>query len=159
MFMNKYKAYLCQYARTEDLNKRIFNRNIPSEYLKLPLDFRSINTRETFPTVPMFKYNTFQKKEDESEYNKLFIPGNDSGNFYYKYASNINNENELKNLTVPLDSDADFESKYIPASNSDMYVSQYYDNTDFQNYKTTEGKKINSNNVFFNHTRQQLKDQ
>ena len=158
MFMNKYKAYLSQYARTEDLNKRIFSRNIPSKNLELPLDFRSINTRETFPTVPTFKYNTFQQTEEDN-YKDIFIPGNDSGNFYYKYAANINNENELKNLTVLLDSDADFQSKYIPASNSDMYISQYHDNTDRPNYKTTQGKNINSNNVFFNHTRQQLKDE
>ena len=82
-----------------------------------------------------------------------------SNNAYYNYASHIDIDSELKNIVNPLDTDADFTDKYMPNTNSDLYLNGY--NTDIEHVnegpKTSGGKLTNSNDTLYNHTRQQLK--
>ena len=76
--LNRYKAYLTQFASTEDLNKRIYARNNPSQNLTMPIPFRSITTRTTLP-IPIKNEDT-EKIVCPNE--NVFIPGNDSGTYY-----------------------------------------------------------------------------
>ena len=150
------KTYLTQFSRTEDLNRRLYSRNYPSQNIQMPLPFRSITTRTTLP-IPL---PTPETVKIITPNNDTFIPGDDSKNNYYGYASQIDVDSNLKNINKHLETDADIRNSYIPNSNSDLYLADY--NTDIQrvNYKTTGGDKINnSNNIYYNHTRQQLKDE
>ena len=72
--LNRYKAYLTQFSRTEDLNKRIYSRNNPSQNLMIPISFRSIETRTTMP-VPI-KMEDTEKIICPNE--NVFIPGVDT---------------------------------------------------------------------------------
>ena len=154
--LNRYKAYLTQFSRTEDLNKRIYSRNNPSQNLMIPISFRSIETRTTMP-VPI-KMEDTEKIICPNE--NVFIPGNDSGTYYNGYASSIDVDSILKNIDKNLETDANVFNSYVPDSNSDLYLENY--NTDVEKeelYTTTKGKKNNtSTKIFNNHTRQQLKD-
>tara|TARA_Y100001980_G_C14494454_1_gene271099 strand:- start:559 stop:1020 length:462 start_codon:yes stop_codon:yes gene_type:complete len=150
--LNRYKTYLAQFSRTEDLNKRIYSRNYPSIDLRMPLPFRSITTRTTFP-IPVKQ----QETEKISCPQEVFIPGNDSKTFYLDYASSIDVDSKLKNIDKHLESDANIFNSYVPSSNSDLYLENYNTDIQPQTLQTTNGKKLNSNERFNNHTRQQLK--
>lgn len=152
--LNRYKAYITQFSRTEDLNKRIYSRNYPSQNLMMPIPFRSITTRTTLP-VPI-KQNDTNKINCPND--DVFIPGNDSGTYYVNYAKSIDIDSTLKNIDRNLETDANIFNSYVPNSNSDLYLENYNTDTEIQNLHTTQGKKIESNQRFNNHTRQQLKN-
>ena len=154
--LNRHKAYLTQFSRTEDLNKRIYSRNNPSQNLMIPIPFRSIETRTTMP-VPL-KMEDTEKIICPNE--NVFIPGNDSGTYYNGYASSIDVDSILKNIDKHMETDANIFNSYVPNTNSDLYLENYNtDVVDKEQLSTTEGIKINiSNKRFNNHTRQQLKD-
>ena len=149
-----FKTYLRQFARTEELNDRIFDRNISSHHLKLPLSFYGMNTRVTMPITDNTR--ECEKKIDNNNDN-LYITGNDSKNIYYNYASYIDIDSELKNINTPLDNDTDFAEKHIPNSDSDLYLSNYNNDKNVEILKTTGSNYLNSNDYLYNHTRQQLK--
>lgn len=153
--LSRYKTYLTQFSRTEDLNKRIYARNNPSTNLMLPLSFRSVNTRVTMP-VPIKEEDTQKVHCLEKE---VFIPGNDSKNYYISYASNVDVDSELKNINKHLESDLNIYNSYVPNSNSDLYLENYNTDVPIQILKTSGGVKTNISSEFFNnHTRQQLKN-
>ena len=152
--LNRYKAYIAQFSRTEDLNKRIYSRNYPSQNLMMPLPFRSITTRTTLP-VPIKQIDTEKIICPEED---VFIPGNDSNTFYIEYARSIDIDSKLKNIDKNLETDANIFNSYVPNSNSDLYLENYNTDKEIQNLQTSQGKKIDSNETFNNHTRQQLKN-
>jgi len=151
---NKDKSYLTQFARTEELNKRIYARNNASETLDLPLSFRSIETRTTLPIA--VKMPETQKISND---NNTFIPGNNSNTYYYPYGSSIDTNSCLLNITNTLSSETEIHNKYIPNTNSDLYLSNYNTDVVRDTLKTSSGIRINNSTEFFNnHTRQQLKN-
>ena len=152
--LNRYKAYLTQFSRTEDLNKRIYSRNYPSQNLMMPLPFRSITTRTTLP-VPIKQLDTEKINCPKEE---VFIPGNNSNTFYLEYARSIDIDSNLKNIDKNLETDANIFNSYVPNSNSDLYLENYNTDVEIQNLRTNQGKKMNSTETFNNHTRQQLKN-
>ena len=152
--LNRYKAYLTQFSRTEDLNKRIYSRNYPSQNLMMPISFRSITTRTTLP-VPIKQIDT---EKINCPNDAVFIPGNDSGTYYVEYARSIDIDSNLKNIDRNLETDANIFNSYVPNSNSDLYLENYNTDIEIQTLRTTKGKKLDSNEKFNNHTRQQLKN-
>lgn len=152
--LNQYKAYITQFSRTEDLNKRIYSRNYPSQNIMMPIPFRSITTRTTMP-VPIKQNDTEKINCIQGE---VFIPGNDSGTYYVDYARSIDIDSTLKNIDKNLETDANIFNSYVPNSNSDLYLENYNTDVEIQNLRTTQGKKLQSNETFNNHTRQQLKN-
>ena len=152
--LSQYKAYITQFSRTEDLNKRIYSRNYPSQNIMMPIPFRSITTRTTMP-VPVKQNDTEKINCIQGE---VFIPGNDSGTYYLDYARSIDIDSTLKNIDKNLETDANIFNSYVPSSNSDLYLENYNTDVEIQNLRTTQGKKIHSNETFNNHTRQQLKN-
>lgn len=152
--LSRYKAYITQFSRTEDLNKRIYARNYPSQNLTMSIPFRSITTRTTLP-VPI-KQNDTNKINCSHE--EIFIPGNDSGTYYFEYARSIDIDSTLKNIDKNLETDANIYNSYVPNSNSDLYLENYNKDVEIPNFRTTNGKKMESYETFNNHTRQQLKN-
>lgn len=154
--LGNYKTYFTQFARTEDLNRRIYARNYASQTIQMPLPFRSITTRTTLP-VPI---PTPENIKINSPNNDTFIPGDESKNNFYGYASKIDVDSSLKNIDRHLESDADIKNSYIPNSNSDLYLADYNTDIPIVEYKTSGGNNIdNSTKQYYNHTRQQLKDE
>lgn len=107
--------------RTEELNNRISQRNIPSNPLQSQFDARPVSTkyammpivdRRTIPTVPIIVREPYNVAT-------TFNPGTAQAP-WNGFASNINEESKLRNQFFALQRGAN-QAVYIPPSNSDMY--------------------------------------
>ena len=114
-------VYYCNLERTNELNNRIFNRNLPSQPLKPEISFRPEQTKFTLATEikPKVVIKDSQLKSYE-QYNtkQVFNPGNDKAPTE-GYFMNIDNESILRNQISPLQKSD--QSVYIPSSTSDLY--------------------------------------
>jgi hypothetical protein len=150
-------------------NKRIWDRNIPSQPLQPYLDVRPVLTKYSyFPIVdprkeskvPLVQMPTFNV-------HKTFNPGNTQSP-WSGFASNINKESELRNQIFALQKYS--QSIYVPNSYSDLYnynfktktVSQphnlLFENGSFSEFNPNPNPEILGSSIFFNSTRSQVKD-
>lgn len=99
---------------------RSYCRNIPSQPLQPYLNARPVPTKYNFMPiidnrkeneVPLIQQATYVQTD-------IFNPGNSKGP-WSGYASNINNESELRNQIYALQRSS--ESVYIPSSKSNLY--------------------------------------
>jgi len=164
-----YGCYTCQNDRVDELNTRISDRNIPSSTLAPQFDMRPVATKygcmdvldQYNPTtVPIQCHPTYSVE-------RTFNPGNASAP-WSGYAANVNVESDLRSQFFALQKSD--QAKYVPTSSSDMYkvtvdtsdsnmVQQshplLFTPTEFQPFNpNTLGT---GNNIFNNHTREQLK--
>lgn len=156
--------------RTEELNNRLFTRNVPSTTLQSTFDCRPINTKyscQSFldkrpqSSVPIVSYPTF-------DIVNTFNPGTAQAP-WQGFVSHINDESTLRNQFYALQKSD--QAYYIPATTSDLYVKSNLDNTDrpfnqpfpllFVEQPMTPFNPISNGNtgklLFENHTRQQMK--
>jgi hypothetical protein len=156
--------------RTNEMNLRTYERNIPSQTLQPYLDTRPASTKYTLmPVVDPLKPSSFPVVQQPT-YNiqQTFNPGNDTAP-WSGYASNVNNESVLRNQVYALQSCS--QSIYVPSSKSLLYnVNWKNENQISQPFQELFKKeKFNSFNpncqpnkigyeIFNNATRQQLKD-
>ena len=159
-------VYMCQFERTEELNRKQYQRNLATQQMTPKYFARAISHRRTImPTMDMRKNNV--KKGVFRDYNMLrdFHPGN--GGPYQAYSSNIDTESALFNRFNPLQKCAQHE--FIPSSKSDLYnlmgptpkaeVSPFTLLQEKNNFKPFNPDSCNlATDLFFNHTRQQTKD-
>lgn len=158
--------YTCQHERTQELNERIAERNIPSAYLEPNIDFRPVMTKysilpivdqKTSSSVNILRYPTYSP-------HSVYNVGNDLAP-WSGFASNINTESTLRNQYFALQK-CD-QSAYIPSSNSDLYkIKQPSVEVNKQThpllFKEEEFESFDPNHVasehilFNNFTRQQL---
>jgi len=112
--------FLCNNDRVEDLNKRISDRNIPSQKLAAQFDIRPVSSkyammpifdRRAIPTVPIERLPTYSLAN-------TFNPGNAQAP-WSGYATNIDDDSKLRNQFFALQK-CD-QAKYIPSTTSDMY--------------------------------------
>jgi hypothetical protein len=85
--------------RTNELSKRMYERNIPSEPLKSEISFRPEQTKFTIlGKEENYRDQSCEPRDKYANYepSKIFNPGN-GGAPWYGYASNINNESTLRN--------------------------------------------------------------
>ena len=111
---------LCQQARTEDLNKRISARNVPSQTLQSLFSPRPVPTRYIrMPAIDCKKKADVLIKTQPtySPYN-VFYPGSVAAP-WSGWATAIDQDSRLKNIYFPLQKCP--QSKYIPSSNSELY--------------------------------------
>lgn len=155
--------------RTEELNDRMYTRNIPTGSLQTQYGIRPVSTkyammpildRRAIPTVPLKQtpvYNT----------QTTFNPGNAAGP-WSGFASCINDESTLRNQFFALQRGAG-QACYIPPKNSDMYeahvpitnrvVQPFPDLFEKQVFEKFNPSHENMGSEFFNnHSRCQLKD-
>ena len=160
-------VYYCGNERTEELSRRMAERNIPSAPLQPQFGIRPVSTKyEMMPifdrrakaTVPIKRQPTFNPEV-------TFNPG--SANAPWSgFASNIHKESQLRNQFFALQKCE--QSNYVPSSTSDMYnvhVSGRQEQQPFPNlFSEPELAPFNPNecniggNLFDNCTRQQLKN-
>ena len=160
---------LQNFEKLDTINNNLYARNIPSSIIQPNFDPRPVSTKySTLPlidhkketNVPIISYN-YNSEE-------IFYPGTKKPNFN-GFARNINKESTLRNQFFALQA-AD-QSKYIPASTSDLYmntinfqnVSKNLEETilfrepEFADFNPNPSITI-GNRIFNNATRVQLKN-
>jgi len=148
-----------------DINNRMYNRNISSSTLQPYLDVRPVATKYSkFPIVdPRKTLNVPLTQESTYNIHDTFNPGNRMAP-WSGFATNVNVESELRNQIYALQSSS--KSVYVPDSSSDLYNPMFNNNTQ-QNelvFKKEYFDNFNPNTEnlgylkFNNCTRQQLKN-
>ncbi len=114
--------YLDQSAseRTNTINNRRFQRNIPSQTLQPYLDARPVSTKYSYmPVVDPRKVNTVPLNQMPTfSVETTFNPGNACAP-WSGYATNVNKESELRNQIYALQTST--HATYIPSSKSDLF--------------------------------------
>ena len=122
-------------------NRRIYDRNVPSQMLQQYIDVRPVMTKYSYlPIVDprkeldvrMNQYPTFNP-------HTVFNPGNTQSP-WSGFASNINTESELRNQIYALQKCS--QAVYVPTSNSDLYTYSFKPNM-------SEGSNYNQHNLLF----------
>ena len=157
--------------RTEELNDRLYQRNIPSTDLQPQFGIRAVSTkyammpildRRTQPTEPINNIPTYDPYA-------TFNPGNATAP-WSGFAANVNNESKLRNQFYALQRGCG-QSTFIPSTTSDMYevnIPMPLQNTAEQSFPYLFEKSSFENfdpcfsgggaNLFDNCTRYQLKE-
>lgn len=160
---------ICQQQRTQELNDRIYKRNIPTNSVQMQYNTRSVPTK--FIHMPTFDCHPVSDipcdKQPAYNTEKMFTPSNSLP--FSGYQANVDTETKLRNIIFPLQSCP--QAKYIPSSKSDMFNSSYLTHTDqhthVQNpllFKKESFTQFNPNicnvgkDVFNNNTRVQIRN-
>lgn len=115
-------VYICNQERTQRLNDRIYERNLPSQDMQMTFDPRPVRTRQVlFPmldcympsTTPIIERSTYTQDQ-------VFNPGTSAP--FNGYQSGIDSESQLQNRFFP--HQKAIQSKYIPSTHSNMYQHQ-----------------------------------
>jgi hypothetical protein len=155
-----------------ETNRRIYDRNVPSQMLQQYLDVRPVMTKYSyFPIVDprkelkvrMNQYPTFNP-------HTMFNPGNTQSP-WSGFATNINKESELRNQIYALQKCS--QAVYVPSSNSDLYTYSFNTNNNvnsfqqhnllfkeerFDSFNPNPDSNIIGSQIFSNPTRAQLRD-
>jgi hypothetical protein len=149
---------------------RTSERNIPSQPLQPYLDARPVLTKYSILPIVDARRQVDTPLIQQPTYNieKIFNPGNDTAP-WSGYASNINNESELRNQIFALQTCS--QATYIPSSKSSLYKTSWEntnkDQQPFPNlFHNEQFCPVNPNRnpekvgyaLFNNSTRQQTKD-
>jgi hypothetical protein len=152
-----------------ETNKRIYDRNIPSQMLQPYLDARPVMTKYSFlPVVDPRKHNSVNLQQMPT-YNvhKVFNPGNTKSP-YSGFATQVNVESELRNQIYALQKCS--QSVYVPNSTSDLYNYNFdikrksqshpllFEDQSFSQFNPNPNKEMVGNNMFMNSTRCQVRD-
>jgi hypothetical protein len=155
---------------TNEINTRIYDRNIPSQPLQQYLDVRPVMTKYSyFPIVdPRKEVSTPFTQYPTYNVDKTFNPGNTQSP-WSGFASNVNVESELKNQIFALQKCN--QAVYVPNTKSDLYQFTFQTNNLVQQphdllFQEQEFQEFNPNHysedvgygVFNNSTRTQIKD-
>ena len=153
--------------RNNQINQRIYDRNIPTQPLQPYIDARPVMTKYSFlPVVDPRKKSNIEITQMPVYNNQtMFNPGNTQSP-YSGFASNINVESDLRNQFFALQKGS--HSVYVPNSNSDLYSFSFQPTKIPQThqllFKEEKFDEFNPNleNIgygsFYNSTRTQVKD-
>ena len=156
----QHDAYICQQWLTDELNDKIFNRNIPSSTLEPYFEFRAVGTREqTMPVFDCRKKSKIPLVQHDFSVNKIFNPGQKAP--IRGYCNNIDVETQLKNTIHPIQK-GNAQGMFIPDTSSDLYNLTHvplYEDTPLEKQEPHNPNKCGIGTQFFsNHTRQQTKN-
>jgi hypothetical protein len=163
-------VYYGQNPRVDELNDRMYVRNLPDLALAPNYDprptptkrsqFPMVNIRAT-PTVPLKDYTTFST-------NTNFYPGTQNAP-PVGYAANVETENRLRNQYFALQHSD--QNVYVPSADSDLYKVTVVSRPSEQPHPDLFAKQSFSNpsahdylsphigqDIFFNNTRTQLRN-
>jgi hypothetical protein len=115
--MNQFE---CSSEIQNNMNKKIYDRNIPSNLLQPYIDVRPVSTKYSFlPIVdPRAPINVPAEQYPIYNSNYIFYPGNNMAPFS-GYMQNVNVESELRNQIYALQKCP--QAEYVPSSKSDLY--------------------------------------
>ena len=155
--------------KKETINEKLYDRNLPSQYLQPYLDVRPAMTKYShFPIVdPRKQVNVSMNKMPTYNTQSTFNPGTKMAP-WSGFASNVNTESILRNQIYALQKCS--QAVYMPSSNSDLYKYTYNTNNSQEYhsllFRTEKFDKFNPNpdtkvigiSPFMNSTRNQLHD-
>ena len=159
---------LCNNKRLEELNNKIYKRNITYAPIPVHESFRSVPTRQVhMPILDYKKSNTERLMKKEFNVNTMYTPADSLHT--QSYRNNIDTETLLRGTMLPLQK-CD-KKEFVPNSRSDLYNSDYLtqqtNNTEMTSkllFKNEVFDDFNPNKcnlgykLFNNHTRIQLRD-
>jgi len=112
--------YQCNLERANQLNERIYERNVPSSTLQPQFGIRPVATK--YEMLPIFdrRMPASVPIKQEVPYNieATFNPGTAQAP-WSGFAENVNNESRLRNQFFALQTNG--QAAYVPSSTSDMY--------------------------------------
>jgi hypothetical protein len=163
------KSQECVSNIHEQTNKRIYDRNIPSQLLQPYFDVRPVMTKYSYlPIVdPRKQINVPIKQTPTYNVNTVFNPGNTTSP-WSGFASSINLESELRNQVYALQKCS--QSVYVPNSTSDLYNYTFktvskpnphellFQTNSFASFDPNPDAKVVGSEMFFNNTRVQVRD-
>lgn len=163
------ESSICTSDIQEQTNKRIYDRNIPSQMLQPYLDVRPVMTKYSYlPIVdPRKTINTKLIQDPLFNVHTTFNPGNTQSP-WSGFASNVNTESVLRNQVYALQKCS--QAVYVPNSGSDLYKYNFQTKTQpnphdllfsensFNSFNPNPDDKSVGYNLFMNSTRTQLKD-
>lgn len=167
---NQYvESSICNSQMQEQTNKRIYDRNIPSQMLQPYLDVRPVMTKYSYlPIVdPRKQINVKLNQSPTYNVHSTFNPGNTQSP-WSGFSSNINTESVLRNQVYALQKCS--QAVYVPNSTSDLYNYQFKTKTQpnphdllfsenrFSSFNPNPDDKSIGYNMFMNSTRMQTKD-
>ena len=151
-------------------NSRIYDRNLPSQFLQPYLSTRPVMTKYSLMPIvdPRAPIKTPLKQMPTYNTTQIFNPGNTTSP-WSGFASSINKESELRNQIYSLQKCS--QSVYVPNSTSDLYNFSFKpDNSTNQSqqfpglFRNEYFDKFNPNeenigtNLFNNFTRQEIRN-
>jgi hypothetical protein len=159
-------VYYCQNDRVEELNRRTYERNIPSQKMQANFDSRPVKTRQVlFPAIDCHQPSNVPIQKIPYNQESQFNPGSSAP--FYGYATKIDDDSKLRRQFSPLQKWCD-QGEYIPDSRSDMYNTYITPEQEKQThpllFKRENFSPFNPNeenlgfNVFNNHSRYQIKN-
>lgn len=170
MNFNTFEDSLCSQKQC-DINNRLMSRNVPDSPLQSYLSTRPVLTKYSIMPVidPRRPSKTQFPQQPVYDITSNFNPGTDNGP-WSGYAYNINSESELRNQFNALQK-CD-QASYVPSSQSSLYLDKWSNSTMINNqpfphlFEQPSFSSFNPNpqpdkighGIFFNATRQQLKD-
>jgi hypothetical protein len=151
-------------------NTRIYDRNVPSQFLQPYLSTRPVMTKYSFMPIvdPRTPVITPLNQLPTYKPTQIFNPGNTMSP-WSGFASSINKESELRNQVFALQHCS--QSVYVPSSQSDLYTYSFKpENSGNQTqsfrelFKTEHFNNFNpneeniGNGLFNNFTRQEIRN-
>jgi len=170
MLSDSYYKHECNSNIQAATNDRIYDRNIPSQFLQPYLSVRPVMTKySVMPIVdPRAPINVPMKQMPVYNSEKVFNPGNTQSP-WSGFAAAINTESELRNQIYALQ--ACSQAVYVPNSTSDLYQYSFKPERAGKNLQPFQGlfqkqhfpsfnpnTKNIGNGLFNNYTRQQIRD-
>jgi hypothetical protein len=159
--------YTCNHDRDDEINRRIYDRNVPSANLQPQYSIRPTSTKYGYmqvldqynkSTVPLKSYSSYSTTQ-------TFNPGNAQAP-WSGYSNNVNVESTLRNQFFALQNCE--QSTYIPSSTSDLYNTKVeytqqkqthpllFEQPEFNTFNPNSMNIANS--IFNNHTRYDVKN-
>lgn len=110
----------CTSQISDSINRRMYDRNVPSQILQPYLDVRPVMTKYSIMPIvdPRAKINIPLEQLPVYNIHKVFNPGNAQAP-WSGFAANVNVESELRNQIYALQKCS--QAVYVPNSNSDLY--------------------------------------
>jgi len=167
--MNNQNQSECNSKIQEQTNRRIYDRNIPSQMLQPYLDVRPVLTKYSYlPIVdPRSRISVPLKQQPTYNVQTVFNPGNTTSP-WSGFASNINKESELRNQIYALQKCS--QAVYVPNSNSDLYQYKFnstkqanphellFQRDTFSHFNPNPEPELVGSQIFLNSTRAQVRD-
>lgn len=148
-------VYYCNNYRVDEINNKIFDRNIPSHNLQMQFDPRPINTKFVLYPTSDIRQQTMTNITPiriQPCYNmsKTFNPGNDKGP-YSGYATNVDTESSLKDINMANQKWCS-QTRFVPSSNSDLYQNNIDYTTNQSNIRNIKDIQISGNDKVQDHS-------
>ena len=167
--MNNQSQSECNSKIQEETNRRIYDRNIPSQMLQPYLDVRPVMTKYSYlPIVdPRKRISVPLQQQPTYNVHNVFNPGNTTSP-WSGFASNVNKESELRNQIYALQKCS--QSVYVPSSNSDLYQYKFhttmqhhphdllFQKETFPPFNPNPETELIGSQLFLNSTRVQVRD-